>query len=380
MEPPTHWITETDALVAEVRLIGAGPLALDSESDSLHRYPEKLCLIQLSHGQRHVLIDPLAGVDLTPLGPVLNDVAVPKILHGADYDLRILHRDFGLTMRGLFDTMIAARLVGEPAFGLAALLERFVGVRLDKKFQKADWSVRPLSPEMEAYALLDTRHLRALADILSARLRELGRESWAAEEFERLESVRFYDDLARKADAFRRVKHSSRLAPRELAVLRELHALRESEAVRKGRPPYRIVRDEILLELSSNPVASAERVRSIRGMPRPLMSGRMLAEVLAAIGRGLTLAEAELPARVESRRVKRPPAELEHKLRELSRRRDALAKQLGLEPSVLASRTALEEAQARLDAGAPLEGLDHLRRWQAALLFGNAVPADQPPG
>ena len=142
------WIRDGDALAATLAELGDGPLALDTEADSFHHYPEKICLIQISTGSGTSLIDPLAGVELSALGAVLEDPALPKVLHGADYDLRLLRRDHGLQVRKLFDTMIAARLTGETRFGLASLLEGHLAVRLDKRFQRADWSRRPLPREM----------------------------------------------------------------------------------------------------------------------------------------------------------------------------------------------------------------------------------------
>ncbi|MDX1389431.1 MAG: ribonuclease D, partial [Acidobacteriota bacterium] len=227
--PSVPWIEQTTGLVAAVREVGAGPLALDTEADSYHRYHDKVCLVQLSFGGRDVLVDPLAGVDLAVLSEVLENRRIPKILHGADYDLRILGRDFGLSFRGVFDTMIAARLVGERAFGLASLVERHLGVRLDKTHQLADWSQRPLPDELVLYAVSDTRFLPPLAERLEARLEELGRVSWAAEEFRHLEKVRWSGEPP-DGEAFRRIKRSASLDRRGLAIVRELYHWRDGRA------------------------------------------------------------------------------------------------------------------------------------------------------
>jgi len=176
---PVSWIRDARSLSEALSGIGDGPLALDTEADSFHHYPEKICLIQLSTRARTYLVDPLTGLNLRSLGEVLEDGAVTKILHGADYDLRLLRRDHDLQIRNLFDTMIAARLTGETRFGLASLLESHLGVRLDKRFQRADWSQRPLPREMVEYAAADTRHLAELRSILDARLLSLGRRDWA---------------------------------------------------------------------------------------------------------------------------------------------------------------------------------------------------------
>jgi ribonuclease D len=359
---PIEWIRETSVLRSHLGQVGRGPLSLDTEADSLHHYPEKVCLVQLSFGGADRLVDPLAGVDLSQLQTVLADPGVRKILHGADYDLRILHRDFGLTIAGLFDTMVAARLTGEREFGLAVLLGKHFGVELDKRHQRADWSQRPLPEALAAYAALDTRHLAELADLFEERLRELGRTAWAAEEFGRLEGVRWNERT--DSDAFRRVKGSAGLSPRQLAVLRELVGFREQEARRRDRPPFRIARDEVLLAVvRSDPRSPAELAR-IPGFPRPWSQPRAAQQLLDVVRRALALPDSQLPE--VRRRRRRPNAAFERRLREVMAHRDRLAQELDLEASIVASRGALEEALREPglgdDAGAGL------RRWQAALL------------
>jgi ribonuclease D len=342
--------------------VGRGPLSLDTEADSLHHYPEKVCLVQLSFAGVDRLVDPLAGVDLGQLQTVLADAGVRKILHGADYDLRILHRDFGLTVAGLYDTMVAARLTGERGFGLATLLGKHFQVELDKRHQRADWSRRPLPETMATYAALDTRYLADLADLFETRLHELGRTAWADEEFGRLEGVRWSESA--DPETFRRVKGSAGLSPRQLAVLRELVRFREQEARRRDRPPFRIVRDEVLLAVvSSDPQSPAELAR-IPGFPRPWARTRAAQQLLEVVRRALALPESRLPE--VRRRRRRPGAAFERRLRQLMAHRDRLAHELDLEPAVVASRAALEGALRGSERGddAPRD----LRRWQAELL------------
>ena len=232
------WVDRTPILAEHIARVRSGPLALDSEADSFHHYHEKVCLIQLSFGESDLLLDPLSDLDLAPLGALLADRRLTKILHGADYDIRMLRRDLGLEIRGLFDTMVAARLVGERSFGLSALLEKFFDVKLDKRFQRADWSRRPLPVEMKRYAVRDTRYLEELAGLLQRRLEELGRVEWADEEFGRLESVCWVSER-RPEEAFLRVEGIQALNRAELAVARELALLRESTARRRdGRPSF----------------------------------------------------------------------------------------------------------------------------------------------
>jgi ribonuclease D len=376
MEPEIRWITRSDELAALVEGLGVAPLALDSEADSMHHYPEKVCLVQLSVDGTDYLLDPLAGLDLAPLAPVLGDAARPKILHGADYDLRVLDRDFGIRIRGLFDTMVAARLLGESAFGLAALLERHLGVRLDKRFQRADWSRRPLPDEMVRYAVMDTRHLQPLAAMFQRRLEQTGRTEWAAEEFRRLEQVRWTDN--EDAEPYRRVKGSSSLDPRGLATLRELWIVREAEARRRDRPPFKIMHNDVLLALARKLPGRHDELEQVRGVPPSWRKGERSARLLAAVARALELPRAELPEpRIRRRRPRNGP--LEKRLKKLCTQRDAVARELGIEPSMLSSRAVLEQVAQRMMEGRDPATVEGLRSWQAEQLesvFRRREPRD----
>ncbi|PYQ52611.1 MAG: hypothetical protein DMF78_10895 [Acidobacteria bacterium] len=179
----TRWIrttAELSELAASLR--GRRALALDTESDSLHHHREKVCLVQVGIEEGGWLVDPLSGGSLSPLGPLLADPGMVKVLHGADYDVTTLKRDFGFAFAGLFDTMIAARFLGLPEIGLQALLRTEFGIALTKESQKDDWSRRPLTPTQEAYALADVTHLIALYERLAARLETAGRREWVREE------------------------------------------------------------------------------------------------------------------------------------------------------------------------------------------------------
>jgi ribonuclease D len=172
---------ELEALFARLR--GAPLLAVDTEAASFHRFTDRVYLLQISSREETAVVDPLAVENLAPLGQVLADPAVETVFHDADYDLRLLDREYGYHASSLFDTRIAAQLLNEPGVGLAALLEKYLGVRLDKRFQRADWSARPLSPAMLDYAAADTRFLPELRDILRTQLEARGRLAWAQEEF-----------------------------------------------------------------------------------------------------------------------------------------------------------------------------------------------------
>lgn len=361
-----RWIRDEAELAALVSEIDGGRLALDTEADSFHHYQEKTCLIQISTERGTSLVDPLEGLGLAPLGVVLEDTGVLKVLHGADYDLRLLRRDHGIGLRPVFDTMIAARLVGETRFGLASLLERHLGVRLDKKYQRADWSRRPLPREMVEYAAADTRHLLELHTVLEERLADLGRTTWAEEEFRRLEAVR-WSGPERDPEAFRRTRGASRLDGEGLAVLREIWEWRDETARGRDRPHFRIMDDAALIALASRRPASRHALSRVPGLPRSLKEGRGAREILQRIRQAVERPCETWPAT----RITRPRAEdpaLRRRLRELRRRRDGVAAELGLEPSLLASRAVLESIAGRQAHGEDWRGTEGLRSWQILLL------------
>jgi ribonuclease D len=356
-------------LIAAARL--EPRVAVDTEAASFHRYRDRIYLIQVSTRDQTALIDPLAIADLAPVGSLLTDAKVEKVFHDADYDLRVLDRDYGFRAVRLFDTRIAAQLAGEPAIGLAALLEKYIGVKLAKEHQKADWSQRPLPPEMLAYAAADTRHLLDLRDALELRLRELSRLAWAEEEFVRLEGLRWTAAAGSDADGYLRVKGAKGLPPRALAAFRELHRWREGVAQRDDKAPFRVIGNDALLAASrALPLAPANLAR-IKDLPASL-ARRHGAALLAAVARALALPESDLP---RPERVARPPKDPDFDARvdRLKAVRNRVATELGLEPGVLCGRTTLEAvARARPNDRAGLPRVGELRRWQIEVL-GDAL-------
>jgi ribonuclease D len=361
------WIDSTDALAAWARGLDRRPLAVDTEADSFHHYREKVCLVQLTSGGRHALVDPLAAIDLSPLAASFSDSTLPKIMHGADYDIRLLARDFGLLVSGLTDTMIAARLLGEPALGLAALLEKDLGVTLNKAHQRADWSRRPLTAAMRDYAVEDTRHLETLAEILAARLEALSRTSWAKEECERLESVRWRDRRDDDPEPYRRTKGARELDPAGLAVLRELCAWRDAAARKRDKPLFRVLRDETLVALAKAPPASVGDLTRIQGFPDSIVRSPSGLEIVDAAQRGVACSEAERPAPRTEVRQRLEPAVVA-RMAKIRDKRDAIARELALDPSVIASRATVEEMAKRWEAGDDPWAVPELRRWQLGLL------------
>lgn len=351
-------IDTPEALEAYLPVLRAAPwVAVDTEADSLHAYPEKLCLIQISTPTGDRLIDPLAGLDLRPLLDAL--AGHDLIMHGADYDLRLLWRAGRFVPSAVFDTMLAARLLGERNFSLGALLEKFLGVRLDKSMQKADWSRRPLTPRMEAYARNDTRYLKPLADRLRQDLLARGRLSWHEEACRRLIQDAACDPVV-DPDQVWRVKGSHLLSRRGLAVLRELWQWREEEARASNRPPFFILSHETLSRIA----AAAVDGQPWQELVPPRFSARRKAGLEQAIARGLAVPPDQWP---ELRRgTGRRLTEVEQaRLEQLEARRNAKAHELGLEPSLIAPRSVLVELARDWETHAP-----RLMRWQRELLEG----------
>lgn len=366
-----RYVDTADALAEVVAACRAQPLvAADTEAASFHRYVDRVYLIQLSTRRDTMVIDPLAIADLTPLGSLLADTNVEKVFHDADYDLRILDRDYGFRARRMFDTRIAAQLVGEPAIGLAALLERYVGVKVAKTYQRADWSLRPLSAAMLSYAADDTRHLPALQDALRQRLQAVSRLAWAEEEFVWLEELR-WSPPGEAGEAFLRIKGAKVLQPRSLAALRELVAWREGLAADQDKATFRIIGNESLLAVSQALPRSIDALSGIRELPGTL-ARRHGPALVAAVGRALALPETELPKRERGPRFAKDP-EFDARVERLKTARNGVAKQLGLDPGVLCGKSTLEVvARARPADRAGLAQVHDLRRWQVDVL-GDAL-------
>ena len=363
------YIRTPEALAEAIAALSREPLvAADTEAASFHRYHDRIFLIQLSGPSRTEIIDPLALTDLSPVGRLLADPAVEKIFHDADYDLRILDRDYGFRARRLFDTRIAAQLAGEPAVGLAALLEKYAGLKLAKEHQKADWSRRPLPAAMLAYAAADTAHLPALRAELRARLTALGRLGWAEEEFVRLEQLR-WTGAPDRADAFLRVKGARALAPRQLAALRQLHQWREAVGAEQDQATFRIIGNDALLAVAKALPRAPAELGALPGLPTTLAQ-RHGAALLDGVRRALALPEHDLPRPERPARQPRDAA-LEARIERLKAARNQVAAQLGLDPGVLCGRSTLEavaRAQPVPSDRAGLAGISELRRWQIEAL------------
>jgi ribonuclease D len=354
---------EVDRFVDEIR--GVREIAVDTEGASFHRYVDRIYLLQLTTGEQSAIIDPLSIGKPEGLGQLMEDPAVQVVFHDADYDLRLLRQDYGWLTRNVFDTRVAAQLIGIRSFGLAALLERYFGVKLDKKHQRADWSRRPLSEDMLAYASQDTRWLLQLRDRISETLAEKSRMAWAQEEFGLLEEVRWEPE--NPEDSFMRMKGARDLTRRQLALLRELVRWRDQVSSELDRATFRVVGNEALLEIARRAPRSKDDLSRIKGMPRAMLENRHK-EILSAVREGLAVPETSLPRFPRAPRWERDP-DYEARVARLKAVRDQAALDLDLDPGVLCSRDRLEAVARRNPKSLEeLAEVKELRDWQREVL------------
>jgi ribonuclease D len=352
-------------------------VAVDTEAASFHRFKDRVYLLQLSSREQTAVVDPLAVSSLEPLGDILAAASIEIVFHDADYDLRLLENEYGFRASNLFDTRIAAQLLNEPGVGLAALLEKYLGIRLDKRYQRADWSVRPLTPQMLDYAAADTRHLPVLRDILRDRLRALGRLDWAEEEFQLLGAA---PRLVVESDepGYLRLKGAKALPGRALAVLRELYQWREETARRSDKAAFRILNNEPLLLMAKSPPRDMAALKGVRGIG-PDQAERRGKDILAAVQRGLDLPERDLP-RVERHHRRPPDVAYEARLERLKGARNALATRYDLAPGVLCPNGTLEAIAAVNPRNLQeVGGIRELRRWQLREIGESLLAALEEP-
>ena len=351
------------------RIEKAGKVALDTEADSLHNYFEKVCLIQLSLEDGHYLVDPLSGLNLSGFLEAL--AKKPLILHGGDYDLRMLRTSLSFRPNGeVFDTMIAAQLLGIEEIGLASLIERFFDVAIPKQGQKSDWSRRPLSEEQLRYAINDTRFLADLAERLGAELTERGRFAWHKESCRAMVASTGRDRL-RDPDQEWRIKGAGRLTRCELAYLREIWHWRDEHARRKNVPPFKVIGNQQILALvqwaTSRPGVSLHEGPKL---PRNIR-GALLETLEKAITRAAGIDEAQWPELRKFERNDRPRGDFIAQVNALRSECARIAKELQIAASTLAPRAALEAiVQHRPTTVDEIMKRAGLLRWQAELVQG----------
>lgn len=353
-------------------------LALDTEADSLYHYFPKVCLIQIATNRNAFVIDPIAIKSMDPLGPLLASKKIKKVFHGADYDVRSLFRDFGIKVNNLFDTMVASQFIGENEPALAAVVQRRFGAILDKKYQRANWSKRPLSRDMMLYAARDTAYLIRLYGQLAAELKAKGRLSWVEEECEILSRDGRAEDKDAKTTPkgcpplFKRFKGGGKMVPRDLAVLENILVFRENMAIEKDRPPFKIFSNRLIQHLVRAKPTNHKALRKVHHLPANFV--RLYSEgVFQAIQRGLELSEDQLPAYPRVPRRPQPP-EKQNRLKRLKRWRESKAEELELQTGLICNNVLLDA----LAAGKPkdlhgLNAIPGMKVWQREALGAEII-------
>lgn len=364
MLPPPFTCVKTQEQFRHVLevLVPASRVAIDIEADSLYHYFEKVCLIQISTDSETFVIDPLAVRDLSQLAPIMEDSGIEKAFHAASYDIYCLRRDYGFTFRNIFDTHLAAQLMGYELLGLDALLESLLGVMHSKRRQRDDWSRRPLEPGQLEYAAMDTHHLLQLRDLLQAQLVEKGRLSWAQEEFNALAELetaeREFDP-----DGFWRIKGIRDLQPAHLVVLRALFLLRDRYAREMDVPPFKVMNNSVLIDLARRPPQAPREMFGRRGV-----SYRVARRYSGEIYRTIERARSEDPSSLTlpPRGIgKSPSREAKARLQLLREWRRLKGEQLELHVGVVFPGNLLEAVALFPPADLPaLRSIPGMRNWR----------------
>jgi len=373
----SEWIETLPRLEEAIRILGqAKIIGVDLEADSMYHYFEKVCLLQISTESSSYIMDPLALRDLSALRPLFSNPRIRKVFHGADYDIRSLHRNFQIAVENLFDTQSACKFLGLRETGLEALLRNRFHVELNKKYQRADWSQRPLPPEMVEYAAMDGRYLIPLARMLEKELEEKNRLAWVEEECLLLSKVRFMPP--NHAPLFLKVKGAFRLDPRSLAVLAALLEFREIQAQELDLPPARVLRNELLLELAVKKPLSLEELEKGEILSRG-QSGRYGTRLLQEIHRALALPKENLPVYPREARPDLSTS-VRKRVKALKAWREMRAKHLGLEPGILMNNELINALALKNPRSIKEMGeIPGLKKW-LEIHFGQEILAAQTSG
>jgi len=358
-----EWVETLPQLEGAARVLGqAEIIGVDLEADSMHHYFEKVCLLQMATDSASYIIDPLTLRNLSALWPVFSNPCIRKVFHGADFDVRSLYRDFQFEVENLFDTQLACKFLGLRETGLEALLRNRFQVELNKKYQRADWSQRPLSPEMLEYAAKDGRYLIPLARMLEKELEEKGRLSWVEEECLILSKVRFtppsHDPL------YLRVKGAFRLDPVSLAILEVLLEFREGLARKSDFPPFKVLRNEQLLELAIQKPLHLEELEAVKVLSRKQIE-RHGTHLLQGIHRAMAIPPADLPVYPRVGRTDLPSA-VRKRVKALKTWRELRANSLGMEPGILLNNALIHDLALKnphsIEELAEISGLKNWRQ------------------
>lgn len=369
-----EFLDSTDQVESLVRVLGGASLvAVDVEADSLYHFKERVCLVQISSLGRNYIVDPLSRADLSLLSPIFSDPSIKKVFHGADYDIRSLFRDYGIKVKHLFDTQIAARFLGVRETGLASILACRFKVHLSKKHQKSNWTKRPLTEEMLSYAVSDTAHLPELYAELSFELGRLGRLSWVEEECDILSGAR---PSGHDGPLFLRFKGAGRMDGRSLAVLENVLEFRKEEAKRRDVPPFKVIPDRAVEAIALHKPEDPDRLAKVAGLAgKQIPLAQSLARCVAV---ALALPEDGLPDYPKTPRT-RTDAKTAARTVLLKEFRDTTAGRLGLDPSLVLTNAQIRDIAARpRRSQSDLENVPTLRRWQRETFGDDLVSAMGP--
>ncbi|MFT5051123.1 MAG: ribonuclease D [Chlamydiales bacterium] len=368
--PPPILVEDADGLAALVEdLEGQSEIAIDTEADSFYSFREKVCLVQVTVEDRDYVVDPLAGFDLAPMREVLADPNKIKVFHDGEYDVLILKRDHDLDFAGLFDTRVAAATLGTDSPGLASVLGERFDVEIDKSMQRSDWAKRPLTEKQIRYARLDTHYLLPLMRELRPELEECGRAMIVETECRRLEALT--PNLPQfRPDDFVKIKGVRRLPQSDWQVIRELYALREDLASRSDVPPFRIMRNPIMLDLAHAQPDTLDQLARTPGFS-PRMVRSFGDKVLDAVAKARSLGELDrlpvLPKRDGTEGMSESEVELYDRLKKW---RKGIAGEQQVEASYLLNRHVMARiARSRPTDADALAGIDGFCPWQTEM-FG----------
>ncbi len=366
LDSPYQYVDSDQSVTQLLDTLGDTPrVALDTEANSLHNYFDRVCLIQLSCDGHHYIIDPLADCDLSPFVEWLRDRQL--ILHGADFDLRMLRSSFGYRPnKGVFDTMLAAQLLNFERFGLGALVEHFFDITLAKGSQKSKWARRPLSETQLTYAADDTRYLETIADKLAEQLEELGRSQWHQEWSSRIVDVT-ETDVERDPETVWRIKGLGPLSRRQLAFVRALWLWRDNEAQKVDRPTFKILGNQQIIEIAT--IADDNIAKALNGslrLPKDC-TGQRLANLKEALKDTHNLESTEFPQKRVKREKREPLPDTKEIIEALKKACAVIATDLNLQPSVLAPKATLSAiARNYVTKQSDLFADSGLMKWQIA--------------
>ena len=338
-------------------------IGVDLEADSMYHFKEKVCLIQIATPNATAVIDPLQIKNLSVLKPVFRRADIQKVFHGADYDVRSLYRDFKVTINNLFDTELACRFLGFKESGLDAVLTKKYNVRLDKKYQRKDWSKRPLPQDMIAYAAADVHYLIPLAKSLQHELKNKDRLSWVQEECDYLSKVR--PGSADSAPLFLGFKGAGKLGPRGLAVLEGLLHLRKKIAQKQDRPLFRVMGNKSIMALAEARPQSLKKLMKTEALGSKQID-RYGNEIISAVKKAMQIHTGNLP-KYPRKTAPMVPAIVAKRVKELRRWRDRLANKLEIDPAIICTKALISAIAIQRPVSInSLSRVKELKTWQAA--------------